>query len=73
MSKLAGISARECIRALQSIGFYISKQQGSHVILRRDDPYAKTVVPNHKELKVGTLRGIIRDANLSVDEFLELL
>lgn len=73
MSKLAGISARECIRALEKIGFYISRQEGSHVILRRDDPYAKTVVPNHKELKVGTVRGIIRDVNLTVEEFLELL
>ena len=41
--------------------------------MRRDDPYAKTVVPNHRELDTGTLSGIIRQAELSVEEFLELL
>lgn len=43
------------------------------MILRRDNPFAQTVVPDHKELDRGTLRGIIRQADLSVDEFVELL
>jgi predicted RNA binding protein YcfA (HicA-like mRNA interferase family) len=41
--------------------------------MRRDDPYGKAVVPNRKELPVGTLRSIIRDAGLNVDEFIEYL
>jgi hypothetical protein len=43
------------------------------LILRRDDPFAQVVVPDHKELDRGTLRAIIRHAGLSVDEFVELL
>ncbi len=43
------------------------------MILRRDSPFAQDVVPDHKELDSGTLRAIIRQADLSVDEFAELL
>ncbi len=59
--------------ALAKIGFYKKRQQGSHIILRRDDPFAQLVVPEHKTLDRGTLRAIIRQANLSVDEFNELI
>lgn len=44
-----------------------------HLILRRDNPHAQVVVPNHRELDKGTLRSIIRQAQLEVDEFIELL
>lgn len=73
MSKLSPVSARECIRALQRVGFVIDRQVGSHVTLIRDNPPGRVTVPNHRELKVGMLRRIIRDANLTVDEFLDLL
>ncbi len=73
MSKLSPVSARECIRALQRIGFVIDRQVGSHITLIRDSPPGRVTVPNHKELKVGMLRRIIRDANLTVEEFIELL
>ena len=74
MSKLPVVKGRECIRALQRGGFVIDRQKGSHITLIRDDPFARTTVPNHnKSLKPGTLRAIIRDAGLSVDEFIELL
>lgn len=73
MSKLPQISGRECVVALAKIGFYKKRQQGSHIILRRDDPFAQLVVPEHKTLDRGTLRAIIRQANLSVDEFNELI
>ncbi|MFQ5661337.1 MAG: type II toxin-antitoxin system HicA family toxin [Gammaproteobacteria bacterium] len=73
MSKLPRISGRECIAALGKIGFYKKRQQGSHVILRRDNPFAQLVVPDHKELDRGTLRAIIRESNLSVDEFNKLV
>lgn len=43
------------------------------MILRRDDPFAQVVVPDHKELDRGTLRAIIRQAGLSVDEFIHLM
>jgi len=73
MSRLPQVSARECIKALEKAGFYVARQRGSHIILRRDDPFARVSVPNHKVIKVGTLRGIIHDAGFSVEEFLELL
>ncbi len=73
MTKLPLISSRECVNALKKIGFKITGQTGSHINLRRDEPYAKTVVPERREIAKGTLRRIIRDAGLTVDEFVELL
>jgi predicted RNA binding protein YcfA (HicA-like mRNA interferase family) len=73
MSRLPVVSGRECVRALENAGFYLRRQTGSHLILRRDEPYAQVVVPNHKALDRGTLRAIIRYANLSVDEFVNFL
>jgi len=73
MSGVPRISGRECVRALSKAGFYVRRQEGSHLILRRDGPLAQLVVPDHKELDRGTLRAIIRQAGLSVDEFTRLL
>ena len=73
MTKLPVVSGSECVRALEKIDFYVTHQKGSHINLRRDNPFAKTVVPNHKELKKGTLKAILKDANLTVDEFIALL
>jgi predicted RNA binding protein YcfA (HicA-like mRNA interferase family) len=73
MTKLPKISGKKCIKVLSKAGFYFKRQSGSHIVLRRDDPYAQLVVPNHKELDRGTLRAIIRQADLSVNEFIELL
>lgn len=73
MSKLPGISGRECVKALGKATFYFKRQEGSHIILRRDNPFAQVVVPDHKELDRGTLRAIIRQSGLSVDEFIKLL
>jgi predicted RNA binding protein YcfA (HicA-like mRNA interferase family) len=73
MSKLPRISGRECVRALERAGFCVKRQHGSHVILRLDDPFTQVVVPDHRELDRGTLRAIIRQAGLSVDELVELL
>ncbi|RLA97027.1 MAG: hypothetical protein DRG32_04295 [Deltaproteobacteria bacterium] len=50
MSELPKISGRECVKALAKAGFYLKRQHGSHMILRRDVPFAQVVVPNHKEL-----------------------
>ncbi len=59
--------------ALQKAGFYVSRQKGSHITLRRDDPKGRVTVPNHKAIKPGMLRRIINDAGLTVEEFIELL
>ena len=73
MSKLPRISGRECVKALEKTGFHFKRQEGSHIILRRDDPFAQIVIPDHKELDRGTLRAILRHAGVSVDEFARLL
>ncbi|MEH2379545.1 MAG: type II toxin-antitoxin system HicA family toxin [Nostoc sp.] len=73
MSKLPIISGQQCIKALGKADFYVLRQRGSHIILRRDEPFGEVVVPNHQELDKGTLRAIIRQVGLSVDEFIELL
>jgi predicted RNA binding protein YcfA (HicA-like mRNA interferase family) len=73
VTKLPHVSSRDCVKALQRNGFIVSRQTGSHIILRRDDPYAKVVVPERRELPTGTLRRILRDAGLTVDEFIALL
>lgn len=73
MSRLPRISGRECVKVLSKAGFYLKRQEGSHIVLRRDDPFGQLVVPDHKELDRGTLRAIIRQSGLSVDEFTKLL
>jgi len=72
MSGLPQISGRECVKKLEKTGFHIKRQKGSHIILRRDDPFTQLVVPDHTVLDRGTLRAIIRQAGLSVAEFIEL-
>ena len=73
MRKLPRISGRECIKALEKVGFYQKRRESSHIIMRRDEPFAQVVVPDHDELATGTLRAIIRDSGLSVEEFVSLL
>lgn len=73
MSKLPRVSGKECVKALEKAGFYFKRQEGSHIILRRDNPFAQVVVPNHKELDKGTLRSIIRMASITVEEFINNL
>ena len=73
MSKLPRISGRNTVRALEKVGFYVKRQHGSHIILRRDNPFCQTVVPDHKELDRGTLRAILRQTDISVDEFCRLI
>lgn len=73
MSKLPEISGWDCAQALTRVGFYLKRQTGTHMVMRRDDPFAQVVVPNHRVLDRGTLRAIIRQAGLSAAEFLELL
>jgi len=74
MAKLpTDLSGREVRAALERAGFVFRRQTGSHMILRRDNPHARAVVPDHKQMRTGTLRRIITDAGLSVEEFMALL
>ena len=73
MSKLPRVSGRECVQALFKAGFFFVRQHGSHIILRRKEPFAQLTVPNRKELDRGTLRAIIRQAGSDVESFVKLL
>jgi predicted RNA binding protein YcfA (HicA-like mRNA interferase family) len=50
MIGLPGISGRDCIKALFKVGFVLKRQHGSHLFLRRDEPFSQPVVPDHHEL-----------------------
>jgi predicted RNA binding protein YcfA (HicA-like mRNA interferase family) len=74
VSKLPVLSANELIKALYKIGYLIDHQTGSHIILRNVNyPFRRLTIPNHKEIAKGTLRAIIRQAGLSVEEFTHLI
>jgi predicted RNA binding protein YcfA (HicA-like mRNA interferase family) len=75
MPKFPSLSARKVVRALKRAGFIEDRQKGSHLVLVHPETKARTVVPVHsgRTIKEPLLRAIIRDANLSVDEFIELL
>ena len=73
MTPLPVISGRQCVRALERADFVVRRREGSHIVLRRNDPFAQTVVPDHRTLDRGTLRAILRQAGISVDELVRLL
>jgi predicted RNA binding protein YcfA (HicA-like mRNA interferase family) len=69
----ADLSGRDVRAALERVGFVFRRQAGSHMMLRRDQPYARVVVPDHKQVRPGTLRRIIADAGLTLEQFVGLL
>jgi predicted RNA binding protein YcfA (HicA-like mRNA interferase family) len=74
MSSLPRISGREVVKALSKVGYEFDRQRGSHMMLRQTiSPFRRVVVPDHKEIAKGTLRGIIRQTGLAVEEFQKLL
>jgi len=74
MSKLPrGMSGKEVVKALQRAGFYVKRQKGSHIVLRRDNPFAQVVVPDHKSVDTGTLATILGGADLSIEDFIKLI
>ena len=73
MSKLPHISSKELIKVFKKLGFEAISQRGSHIKLRHRDGRT-AIIPNHKEIKPGTLKkGILNPNNITVKELLELL
>jgi len=68
---LPHVSGAEVIRTLQKLGFLVLRQKGSDVMMRRGT--FGCVVPQHRELKIGTLSGLVKQAGVSTDEFMEAL
>lgn len=74
MSELPRISGRAVVSALAKIGYERDRQRGSHIVLRQSSyPHRRIVVPDHREIAKGTLRKIIREAGLTVEQFKQLL
>jgi len=73
MPKLPHLSGREIIRALEQLGFVQVRQRGSHVVMKKSIPEGSIgcVVPLPGEVALGTLRSILKQARVSVDEFME--
>ena len=62
------ISGNEAIKVFESLGFNVVRQKGSNIVLRRGE--RGCVIPNHKELAVGTLRSAVKQAGITTDEFI---
>lgn len=74
MSKLPVVSGKQTCKILEKIGFLVDHQTGSHIVLRnKRPPYRRLTIPNHKEIAKGTLRAIIRQAGITVEEFVKLM
>jgi len=71
MPKLPRVSGAEAVRALQRLGFAVARQRGSHIVMRRGS--SGCVVPNHRELKTGTLAGVLKQAGVSAEDFRKVL
>ncbi len=74
-AKLPAVRPREVVRVLRLAGFIERRQKGSHLIMFRELDKRRVVVPMHQghDVPPGTLRGILRDADISVDQFVTLL
>jgi predicted RNA binding protein YcfA (HicA-like mRNA interferase family) len=74
LSVLPRISGREVEKALRKLGYEFDVQHGSHIILRNTvPPHRRVTVPDHKEIAKGTLRKIIREVGITVEQFRDLL
>jgi predicted RNA binding protein YcfA (HicA-like mRNA interferase family) len=74
LSKLPVVSGREVVKALEKIGYAFDHQRGSHMVVRHTQPpHRRITIPDHREVAKGTLRSIVRESGLTVDEFKALL
>lgn len=74
MSKLPVVSGKDLIKAFAKIGYEVDHQKGSHIILRQiNTPFRRLTIPNHKEIAKGTLKAIIRESGLTVDELVNMI
>ena len=73
MPPLPVLSGQEVVRVFESFGWIVARQRSSHVILTKEGENVTLSVPNHKEVARGTLRSLIRSANITVDEFVKAI
>ncbi len=72
MPKLPVVSGADAVKALQRLGFFVDRQRGSHVILKKVTPSGARgcVIPMHREVAIGTLRSALKMAGISPEEFI---
>jgi predicted RNA binding protein YcfA (HicA-like mRNA interferase family) len=74
MTRLPVVSGKDVVKALARKGYEFDHQRGSHIVLRqRNSPYRRVTIPDHEEIARGTLRSIIREVGLTIEEFRGLL
>jgi predicted RNA binding protein YcfA (HicA-like mRNA interferase family) len=73
MAALPVVSGRDAVKAFERLGWSVARQSSSHIIMVHPDQMASLSIPDHKEVAKGTLRSLIRNANLTVDEFVAAL
>ena len=73
MSRLSNLSGKDAVKTFQKAGWQKLGQVGSHVVMIKPGVRVNLSIPQHRELSVGTLRALIRNSGLTVEEFLELL
>jgi predicted RNA binding protein YcfA (HicA-like mRNA interferase family) len=73
MPSLPVLSGREVVKAFESFGWKVARQSSSHIIMTKEGEMVTLSVPDHKEVARGTLRSLIRAANLTVDEFVSAI
>ena len=73
MASLPVLSGQEVVVAFESLGWSVARQRSSHIIMTKEGENVTLSIPNHKEVARGTLRSLIRSANLTVDEFVKAL
>lgn len=66
-------SGRNVVKALRRTGFVVDHQRGSHIFLHNLEKNVSVIVPDHKELKKGTLNAIIKKAGITLDRLKELV
>ncbi|MBK1642841.1 hypothetical protein CKO12_13375 [Chromatium okenii] len=73
MGRLNGVSGKMAVSAFQKAGWSVVGQVGSHVVMTKGMMRVNLSIPQHHELSVGTLRALVRNAGITVDDFLRLL
>ena len=71
MPSLSLVSGSEAIRAMKTLGFVVARQRDSHIVMRKGSQGC--VVPNHKEIKIGTPGGLLKQAGISTEDFITAL
>ncbi len=73
MPSLPVLSGQRVVRVFESFGWTVARQKGTHIIMTKEGEIVTLSIPDHKEVARGTLRSLIRSANLTVDEFIDAL